>query len=731
MALYLKHFGLKREPFSIVPDPGFLYPSNQHRQAVAHLKYGLDREGGFILLTGEVGTGKTTLTRTLLKAMPAHIRVAYVLNSKLEVGDLLASICHELGVDLAEIRGLSFAKECVDALYHDLLQVHAEGKKTLVVIEEGQNLSADVLETLRLLSNLETHTEKLLHILLVGQPELLETLAQRELRQLNQRVVARFHLQPLERNDLANYINHRLHRAGAQRPIFDSDCIAVLYRLTEGVPRLINLVCQHSLLAAYATGSATVSGRLLKRAAGEILPPPSAPSKSSGRRRLALSIGLLLLGVVAGLGLAVGAPDFNAGLQRVQSLIAAEAPSALTEARPLATEARAFEMEARPLAGTGTNSGQTIAGQTIAGQTIAGPSSAREITAQKTAAIKTTAPTAAPERIAATNGDINRQPNEAINEDLNEDINKEINKDINKELSAAPNRWSPSREPRASVALEVNPQGLPKASLAGAAVDPLPAAQVADTTPVDLELVSPRAVTPVILSARSSPDQPIEERPSRPQPGTSTTATMGGELIAPPLGEASFAADMALLKLWLAPASRASQQSFEVAIKAARLRVESRDDLDLERLLALNRPGIVDLQRPSGRERLLLRGASEKMLSLQGRRGLEYLSHDAFTQAWSGGYRYLWKPPEGYSVLQKGLANRQFIDWLQARMSRLDEDYEWVISGGRYGDAIRAKVTAFQQRHRLRADGVLGQQTTMMINSLTDPSVPLLRSKDD
>ena len=148
-------------------------------------------------------------------------------------------------------------------------------------------------------------------------------------------------------------------------------------------------------------------------------------------------------------------------------------------------------------------------------------------------------------------------------------------------------------------------------------------------------------------------------------------------------------------------------------------------------MLALNRPGIVDLQRPSGRERLLLRGATEKMLCLQGRRGLEYLSHDAFTQAWSGGYRYLWKPPEGYSVLQKGLANRQFIDWLQARMSRLDEDYEWVISGGRYGDAIRAKVTAFQQRHRLRADGVLGQQTTMMINSLTDPSVPLLRSKDD
>lgn len=305
MSIYLQHFGLKREPFSIVPDPGFLYPSNQHRQAVAHLKYGLDREGGFILLTGEVGTGKTTLTRTMLKRMPAHVRVAYVLNSKLNVTDLLASICDELGIELPtdspESRGLSFSKTRIDALNQNLFQAHAEGKKTLIVIEEAQNLSADVLETLRLLSNLETNTHKLLHILLVGQPELLDTLAQKELRQLNQRVVSRFHLLPLEKDDVANYVNHRLHRAGAKGSLFNNACISVLFRLTGGVPRLINLVCQHSLLATYSTGSNVVSPKLVKEAAAEIL--GSRNTADDNKKSFIILTGLLVLIAVLMIGL--------------------------------------------------------------------------------------------------------------------------------------------------------------------------------------------------------------------------------------------------------------------------------------------------------------------------------------------------------------------------------------------------------------------------------------------
>ena len=174
-------------------------------------------------------------------------------------------------MSLPSTKDISLTKSCIDALNSNLIEAHSQGKKTLVVIEEAQNLSPQVLEILRLLSNLETATHKLLHILLVGQPELLETLAQKDQRQLNQRVVARFHLLPLLKSDVANYVNHRLHHAGANRAIFENAAMSALFKLTQGVPRLINLICHHALLAAYATGAKTISAKLVRHAAAEIL----------------------------------------------------------------------------------------------------------------------------------------------------------------------------------------------------------------------------------------------------------------------------------------------------------------------------------------------------------------------------------------------------------------------------------------------------------------------------
>lgn len=271
--MYTSFFGLNEKPFSITPDPRYLFMSERHGEALAHLVYGVTESGGFMQLTGEVGTGKTTLCRSLLlNRMPNNADVAVVLNPQLSAPEFLEAICEELNIATPEPRGS--IKALLSALNEHLLKAHAEGRRTILIVDEAQNLAPEVLEEVRLLTNLETSKQKLLQIILIGQPELRELLARTDLRQLAQRITGRYHLEPLSREETDKYIEHRLQVAGALGEVFDAGAKRAVYRLSQGVPRLINVICDRALLGAYSQGSRTVNRTLVHRAAREITGEP-------------------------------------------------------------------------------------------------------------------------------------------------------------------------------------------------------------------------------------------------------------------------------------------------------------------------------------------------------------------------------------------------------------------------------------------------------------------------
>jgi len=265
--MYTEFFGLNEKPFSITPDPRYLYMTDRHSDALAHLVYGIRESGGFIQLTGEVGTGKTTLIRSLLEQMPDAARLAVILNPNLSALEFLESICIELGIELPWQRSRS---ALITALNRYLLEAHADGVRVVLIVDEAQTLDAVLLEQVRLLTNLETAKQKLLQIILIGQPELRDLLDRPDMRQIAQRITGRFHLEPLSRTDTSAYVRHRMRVAGAQHEVFSASALRELYRNSGGIPRLINVIADRALLAAYTLSSPKISGRLVKRAAAEV-----------------------------------------------------------------------------------------------------------------------------------------------------------------------------------------------------------------------------------------------------------------------------------------------------------------------------------------------------------------------------------------------------------------------------------------------------------------------------
>lgn len=281
--MYTQFFGLKETPFSIAPDPRYLFMSERHRDALAHLLYGLDGGGGFVLLTGEIGAGKTTVCRCFLEQIPDNCNVAYIFNPKLTVLELLQSVCDEFQIDWApQHDGVLTIKDYLDPLNDFLLEEHAAGKNNVLIIDEAQNLSAELIEQLRLLTNLETNERKLLQIVLIGQPELRTLLARPEMEQVAQRVVARFHLPALSEAETAHYIAHRMAVAGRVGEVpFDRKAIRQIHRRSRGVPRRINLLCDRALLGAYANGKGAIGSAVIDKAALEVFDEPRTPKKAS------------------------------------------------------------------------------------------------------------------------------------------------------------------------------------------------------------------------------------------------------------------------------------------------------------------------------------------------------------------------------------------------------------------------------------------------------------------
>jgi general secretion pathway protein A len=308
--MYTAFFGLREKPFALSPDPRFLFLAESHREALAHLLYGIEQGEGFIAITGEVGTGKTTLCRTLLQRLGADTEVAFLFNPKLSAFELLQAIHAELGISTTTYGSRPDVswRELSDALNRFLLDRKRDGKRVLLIVDEAQNLEPDTLEQIRLLSNLETQTSKLIQIVLLGQPELDAKLDTQALRQLRQRISVRWRLSPLGASETQEYVRHRLRIAsGVDRPLFDPAALRVVHKLSGGVPRVINILCDRALLSGYAEGVKEIGPAAISRAAREMHggePPASARRRWGPPPWVGGSVAVAALAFAIGLGFA-------------------------------------------------------------------------------------------------------------------------------------------------------------------------------------------------------------------------------------------------------------------------------------------------------------------------------------------------------------------------------------------------------------------------------------------
>ena len=682
--MYAEYFGLREPPFAITPDPGYVYLSPHHREALAHLLYGTDENGGFVQLTGEVGTGKTTLVRSLLEQGLEQVDIALCLNPRLTVEELLATVCDELHVGYP--REHPTLKGLVDALNEHLLRVHATGRRTVLVIDEAQNLSREVLEQVRLLTNLETTKHKLLRIILVGQPELRALLARPDLRQLAQRITARYHLPSLDAEDTAAYIRHRLRVAGGRDDLFGRSALRAVYRRSGGVPRLINIICDRALLGAYGQNARRVSARVVQNAAREALQDRGAGlEKRFFHIRPALAIalaGLLMIGI------ALWLPD------------TATPPVALPADNPTAGKTGAPALVAAPAPAPASSK----ADQAAAPAPV--PASRKADQAAASASEIRSPPSATPKADAAAAPAIVTAPSPAPSSGAT--------------LSATPTTGGAPTTPSVTSAP-------PTPATAGASISPAVAGPPPTPAPGSSSEVAATAPKPT-PSPSTAPDPiallspaPTAGEPPSP-PVTSNQADLIGLLRAARIEKAN----EGLLALWGIAPFQGRATAFCEQVKTRGLRCLSGQG-DWDTLRRFDRPAVLRLNQTGGiAAPVLLRALSDDQAALEIAGQTVTVPLAQLKPLWTGQYVLLWKLQTDQAIIGPG-NNGEAVRWLRQRLAMAAGRPIPEAPSERFDAELGQQVRAFQQARGLLADGMAGEQTLVLLNNLAPlPGTPLL-----
>ncbi len=647
--MYEQHFNLKQSPFSIAPDPRFLYLSTAHREALAHLMYGFSH-GGFVMVTGEVGTGKTTLLRNLIKQTPPDLDVAFILNPRLTVRELLATLCDELGIVYDPDRTTT-VKQYIDLITRHLLETHRSGRSTVMIIDEAQNLSPAVLEQVRLLTNLETDDKKLLRIILIGQPELADMLDRQDLRQLAQRITARYHLGSLSRPDTYAYVLHRMSRAGGNPKAFSAGALRRIYGLSKGTPRLINVIADRALLGTYTEGRAQVTGRIVSRAAREVLGKPPV------RRSWWLGAAAAVLAAGAAYALLGPLPEFRK-----------QAPS------------QGNDVMAEPLPGPGEPSAPALGGTDSL-------SSAQTDT-----------------RAAEDRGTVgvNEVPAPAV---------ASPRETVAMPASQEPSSPEPlTLEPQPSA--PGDDEGVVLTVAAGNPATAAPATPAA--APMSSNADGESVITPDtyarMQAARSQPTQPRNPTPAAP----AGSAPMVGA-VSRPAGSTFASrrqAYGAVFDRWGVDYRQApvDQIPCDFAPSAGLQCLSSRGEWG--QLDRVDLPVILELwdEQPAPYYAALLAMEDGRVQLQLGDERFE-TTQRALREQWSGNYVVLWQTPPGYQGSLRTGQTHETVGWLRQQLAGLIESSLASPTPNRFDERLRDAVVEFQREEGLTPDGIVGPDT--------------------